>query len=166
MSDITNPAAQPLRKTKSRQRVIVWILAILGLLVLIVAGVFAFTMARMNAVPADLDTSTELISDQGLFRVAYRPQSGSIAVNQIHSWVLHVETADGQPVEDAEIRVEGDMPQHGHGLPTVPQVTENLGGGDYLVEGMKFHMPGWWFAEFDITSGEQTDHVAFNFILK
>lgn len=36
------------------------------------------------------------------------------------------------------------MSQHGHGLPTRPQVTQNLGNGDYLVEGTKFQMGGWW----------------------
>jgi hypothetical protein len=54
------------------------------------------------------------------------------------------------------------MPQHGHGLPTLPQVTENLGEGDYRVEGLKFHMPGWWIVEFDISADGMNDHVTFN----
>ena len=62
----------------------------------------------------------------------------------MHQWTLHVERADGTPVDDATITVDGDMPQHGHGMPTQPQVTENLGNGDYLVDGLKFQMGGWW----------------------
>jgi hypothetical protein len=42
---------------------------------------------------------------------------------------------NGEPVENATIAVDGDMPEHGHGLPTCPQVTKYLGNGDYLVEG-------------------------------
>ena len=107
-----------------------------------------------------------LPTSQGLYSVAYEPQPGAIAVNQIHSWTLHVETADGRPVEAAQIRVDGDMPQHGHGLPTRPQVTRYLGDGDYLVEGVKFHMPGWWVMDFEIQAGENTDTVRFNLMLK
>jgi hypothetical protein len=117
---------------------------------------------RMNYTPGDLDFSTTLLSDQGLYQVSYAPQNGSARVNQIHTWILHVETPDGEPVEDAQILVDGDMPQHGHGLPTVPRVTQYLGNGDYRVEGVKFHMPGWWIMEFDITAAGQTDHVTFN----
>ncbi len=120
----------------------------------------------MSYVPADLDYSTTRASNAGLYRVSYEPRRGPIAVNQIHAWTIHVETADGQPVEGATITVDGDMPQHGHGLPTEPQVTEELGGGDYLVEGLKFHMPGWWVVDYTVTAGGQTDSVRFNLMLQ
>jgi hypothetical protein len=41
-------------------------------------------------------------------------------------------------------------------MPTRPQVTEELGGGDYRVEGMQFQMGGWWTMIFDIEAGGQT----------
>ena len=69
--------------------------------------------------PADLDYSTTSESDNGLYRVSYTASNGTIPVNQMHEWTLHVESADGTPVEDATITVDGDMPQHGHGLPPV-----------------------------------------------
>jgi len=62
----------------------------------------------------------------------------------MHSWILRLETLDGQPVRNAEITVAGGMPKHNHGLPTAPQVTRELGNGDYLVEGIKFQMAGWY----------------------
>ncbi len=49
------------------------------------------------------------------------------------------------------------------GLPTEPKVTQNLGGGDYLVEGMKFHMQGQWVVTFQITAGNREDTVTFEF---
>jgi hypothetical protein len=58
------------------------------------------------------------------------------------------------------------MPQHGHGLPTAPQVTEYLGNGDYLVEGMKFQMGGWWEVRFNITAGDLNDTITFNLTLE
>jgi hypothetical protein len=119
----------------------------------------------MSYVPADLDYSTTRTSAAGSYRVSYEPRRGPIAVNQIHAWTIHVETADGQPVEGATIAVDGDMPQHGHGLPTEPQVTQDLGGGDYLVEGLKFHMPGWWVVDYTIAVDGQADTVRFNLLL-
>ena len=147
-------------------RILLWIGAILGGLLLVFGIFMGVMMMRMNSVPADLDTSTTRPSDNGLFNVSYTASTGSVPVNQMHQWTLHVETVDGQPVENATITVDGDMPQHGHGLPTRPQVTECLGNGDYLVEGMKFQMGGWWLMDFTITANGQTDAVHFNMMLR
>lgn len=119
-------------------------------------------MMGNESAPANLDTSTSLPSDDGLFQVSWSSNPANVPLNQIHSWTLHVETSDGQPVEDAYILVDGGMPQHGHGLPTNPQVTEYLGNGDYLVEGMRFQMTGFWEVRFIINSGEQSDSITFN----
>ncbi len=117
-------------------------------------------------VPDDLDTSSTRTSDQGLYQVSISSQLDPITINQIHNWTLHLETADGQPVENAEISVDGGMPQHDHGLPTAPQVTQDLGNGDYLVEGLRFHMDGWWEIKFVIKSAGQSDGVTFNLLLQ
>lgn len=121
---------------------------------------------HMTPVPSELDTSTTRLSEQGLYRATIKPERDPIPINQIHAWTLHVETADGKPVDQAEITVDGGMPQHGHGLPTRPEVTRNLGNGDYLVEGMKFQMTGWWVVHFHIRAGGQDDRVTFNLMLK
>lgn len=147
-------------------RILLWIGAVLGGLILVFAIFLGVMMARMNDVPADLDTSTTRSSEKGLFQVSYTPSNGTIPINQMHQWTLHVETADGQPVENAAISLDGDMPQHGHGLPTRPQVTQYLGNGDYLVEGLKFQMGGWWVMDFVITAEGQSDTVRFNMMLK
>jgi len=131
---------------------------------------YFFTTSRMTPsvadVPANLDYSTTRLSDKGLFSVSYTASTGAVPVNQMHQWILHLESADGKPVEDANITVDGDMPQHGHGLPTQPRVTKYLGNGDYLVDGIKFQMGGWWLMDFTITANGQTDAVHFNMMLK
>ncbi|HEY9525988.1 MAG TPA: FixH family protein [Anaerolineales bacterium] len=147
-------------------RTLLWIAAILGGLAIVYAIVMGTMMLRMGNVPSDLDYSTTSESDNGLYRVSYTASNGTIPINQMHEWTLHVESADGTPVEDAAITVDGDMPQHGHGLPTSPRVTQYLGNGDYLVEGLKFQMGGWWLMDFTITANGQTDAVHFNMMLK
>src|SRR5512139_2475440 len=147
-------------------RTLVWIAVILGGLVLVLIVAMNMMMSSTGDVPSDLDYSTTQQSEQGLFNVSYTPSTGTIPINQMHQWTLHVERADGTPVEDATITVDGDMPQHGHGMPTQPQVTENLGNGDYLVDGLRFQMGGWWLMDFTITSGSETDEVHFNMMLE
>jgi len=166
MSNITTTAVPESIQSRLRRSPLLWIGGIVGVIILLALIALVAMIMRMNYVPADLDTSTTLATDQGLYRTTYASKLDPVGINQIHSWILHVETPDGQPVEDAVIAVDGDMPQHGHGLPTRPQVTQYLGNGDYLVEGLKFHMPGWWIVEFDITANGQTDHVTFNLMLE
>src|SRR5215471_4273881 len=132
-------------------RALIWTGSILGGLILVTAISMSVMMRRMSDVPADLDYSTSRSSDKGLFTVSYTVSTGTVPVNQMHQWTLHVKSADGKPVEDATIDVDGDMPQHGHGLPTSPRVTKYLGDGNYLVDGMKFQMGGWWVMDFTVT---------------
>jgi hypothetical protein len=147
-------------------RTLLWIGGILGTIAIVSVGLMGLRMARMGDVPSDLDYSTTRSSDKGLFNVSYTASTGRVPVNRMHQWTLHVESADGKPVEDATINVDGDMPQHGHGLPTSPRVTKYLGNGDYLVDGMKFQMGGWWLMDFIINTNGQTDAVHFNMMLK
>jgi hypothetical protein len=106
--------------------------------------------------------SRTMNSKDGGFKVTYTSDPAGVPIGPIISWQLQVLTAAGEPVKDAEITVTGDMPEHGHGLPTMPKVTKNLGDGKYLVEGIKFSMPGWWTMTFTIKSGGKNDSVTFN----
>jgi hypothetical protein len=53
-------------------------------------------------------------------------------------------TDEQGPIEDAALTVTGGMPEHNHGMPTQPQITQQLAAGRYLLEGVRFHMPGLW----------------------
>lgn len=164
-TNTTTIGAQQIAQTP-RRRIWRWVLGLVaGLLALFVIA-FVAMLLRMNDVPSNLDYATTRMSAQGLFQISYTSDVGAVPVNQIQSWTLHVAKADGQPVENAMLTVDGDMPQHGHGLPTRPQVTRYLGNGDYKVEGLKFHMPGWWVMDFTVTAHGQTDQVRFNLLLK
>jgi hypothetical protein len=73
--------------------------------------------------------------------------------------------ADGRPVDDAAIQIDGGMPQHGHGLPTRPRVTRALGNGLYVIEGVRFNMGGWWEFKLAINAPSGSDVVTFNLSL-
>ena len=122
-------------------------------------------MSMGDDIPSDLDTSTTRMTEQGTYQVSITSNLDPVDINQIHSWTLYVETPEGQPVENAQITVDGGMPQHNHGFPTSPQVTQELGDGEYLVEGVKFSMSGWWEMSFTIDSDGQSDSITFNIVL-
>lgn len=127
----------------------------------------ADTPAKTPQKPTDESSYAQtMMSKQGNFKVTYTSEPAVMPIGQIISWKLKVQAPDGKPITDAAITVDGDMPEHGHGLPTVPKVTQNIGDGTYLVGGIKFSMPGWWTMTFTIKSGDRTDSVTFNLQLK
>jgi YtkA-like len=116
--------------------------------------------------PQNLDLSLSKPTAQNKYRVSIEPLNAAITVNQMHAWRVHVTSPSGEPVLHARIAVDGGMPQHGHGLPTQPAITQELGGGRYLMEGMKFSMTGWWEIKLKLESAERgADTVTFNKVI-
>lgn len=91
----------------------------------------------------------EVLRSAGL-QVEMQSQVQPVPLNQMHSWVITLRSAAGQPLESASILVEGGMPAHDHGLATRPQVTSALGNGRYLLEGVRFHMAGEWLLQLQV----------------
>lgn len=135
------------------------------LLKLISASALAATLAACATPPNDLDLSLRHASAQGRYLVHLEPPAAAPALNQIHAWQVRLSAPDGRPVRDARIAVDGGMPQHGHGLPTRPQVTRQVADGTYLIEGMKFSMTGWWEIKLAIQAAGGSDSVVFNTVV-
>jgi hypothetical protein len=132
----------------------------------ILIGVAGIGVAKMmQPPPDDLDLSLSKPTEHGLYTASVKPGLSPIAIGTIHSWVVQITSPDGMPVEAAAITVDGGMPQHGHGLPTEPEVGANLGDGRYQVEGMKFNMPGWWVVNLSVDGPDGADTVTFNLVL-
>jgi len=134
------------------------VLAVLVLAVLNLAAVAASAVGR----PHDgADLSTRRLSREGRYEVAYTPEVDPIPKRTLHAWTFEVRTRDGRPVDGATLKVGGGMPDHGHGLPTAPVVREALGGGRYVVDGLKFSMGGYWVVDLAIDSSAGADVVRF-----
>lgn len=110
---------------------------------------------------SDRQHAATLTSEDGFYRVSAFSNEHPLPMQKIHTWTLHVETSEGQPLENAKITVHGIMPEHRHGFPTNPKVTEYIGNGDYKVEGIKFSMPGYWQIRFNIKETNRRDTVVF-----
>lgn len=107
------------------------------------------------------NSSPAMMTVAGVFKVSYATDPAVIPLNAFHTWTLTVRNASGEPITDAVITVKGGMPLHGHGLPSEPRVTKNLGDGSYLIEGVKFMMPGEWEMTFTVKSGGKEDSATF-----
>lgn len=131
----------------------------------VVAALASTLLAAACATPRDLDLTLQHASTQGKFMVGLQPPVAGPAVNRMQAWQLRVTAPDGTPVSNASVSVDGGMPQHGHGLPTRPRVTREVGPGVYALEGMKFSMTGWWDLRLNIAADGVADTAVFNIVL-
>jgi hypothetical protein len=130
---------------------------------LLVAGGIAYAATRSTP-PTDLDYSLSHLSEAGHYQVTLAPSIDPVPVGKMHAWLVDVTDASGEPV-DADIVVDGGMPQHGHGLPTVPGVTGKDHHGRHIVGGIRFNMPGWWVLKIKIDGAAGSDTAVFNLAL-
>ncbi len=141
-----------------KRRHLLWIVPV----AVLAAGGIGVAAMRMHAAPEDLDLSLSKPTDKGLYVSTLEAGISPVAVGPIHNWTVEVTLPNGAPLDHATISIEGGMPQHGHGLPTAPKVTQELGDGRYLIEGMKFNMPGWWTLTLYIEGSAGSDQATFN----
>ena len=64
---------------------------------------------------------------------------------------------DGTPFAGT-LRPDAAMPQHGHGMNVAPTV-KRTGDGAFRVDGMLFHMPGYWELYFDLGSVDSLERA-------
>ncbi len=135
-----------------------WIAAALALLL----AIATFAYSKFGPPPSGTDMARTRTTEQGLYSVSIAPEKQPFNRNALHTWVLDIKDKTGAPVTGAKFLVGGGMPRHGHGLPTQPEMTSELGQGKYLIDGVKFHMFGWWEFSFDIKAAPGKDRVVFN----
>ena len=77
-----------------------------------------------------------------------------IPINRMLSFRFSLTNRNGAAITNAEFAVSGGMPQHDHGMPTNPRVSPTQNSGEYLLQGVKFHMPGDWVLSFSVVAGD------------
>jgi hypothetical protein len=109
----------------------------------------------------EADVTTTRTSKTGAYVVTYVPDVSPVPKRELHAWTIEVRDAAGRPADGVQLGIDGGMPDHGHGLPTKPAVREALGGGRYVVDGMKFNMGGYWVVDLAIDGPSVDDTVRF-----
>lgn len=72
----------------------------------------------------------------------------------INAWTMKF-TLDGAAPPASAITVTTNMPDHGHGSPRIPEITEN-GDGTFSVNGLYLFMGGVWQITFAAADGAET----------
>jgi hypothetical protein len=135
-------------------------LATLGLFVLgltLVAGLLAHI--------TDADSSMTRVTAHRKYVVAMRPLAEAAAVDDLRAWEIRLTSPGGRPVAKAQIDIDTPEPQRGQHFAMLPRVTEELGGGRYLLEGTKPDADGLLRIRLSIRadagSEGDADHVTF-----
>ena len=109
------------------------------------------------------DFSVTAKSKLGFFTaVITHPQP--LPIEKLHTWKVRLLDRQRRPVTGARITVTGDMPAHGHGLPTTP-IAVSRGRGRYDLQGMMFQMPGLWYVQLRVRSGGRVDRIRIRFTI-
>ena len=132
-----------------------------ALAALAIAG-YAYLQADIETVPQSAAIASGNPTENGLFVVRIEPEEKPVSVGPIHAWLVSVNDPQGMPVEGAKVSLDGGMPSHGHGLPTIPETLGEIQPGIYRIDGVKFSMIGPWELVVEIESGDQSDSVRFD----
>lgn len=120
-------------------------------------------LSPVISLAADGTTQWPLQSEGTHVRATLEPRIGSVEIGAFQPWILTLEDSQGAALEQAQVVLGGGMPGHGHGLPTQPVVTDYLGGGRYLIEGIKLNMAGRWVVAVAASTPVVRDRLIFEF---
>jgi len=117
----------------------------------------------------DYTAERKTATADGDFYVRYEPSPDPIPTEQLFEmdvWVY--ESSDMETtVEGSSVEVTAEMPTHGHGMNTEPEIS-NEETGKFNIEGMKFHMPSDeqnpWVIRLEAGTAETTDVAKFKVI--
>jgi hypothetical protein len=100
------------------------------------------------------------LTNTGVYRVYFYPPP-VVAINRYQVWGIYIEDAAGNALNGIKLEVDADMPAHGHGLLTQPKVKPGNAPGRYRVEGLRFHMPGYWEIRLHVNDRGNRDGLIF-----
>ena len=116
-----------------------------------------------GAAAGSTSVTVNVTSKQKLF-TAVVTHPDPLTVEQLHVWTVRLFDRKHHAVTRARIKVTGDMPAHGHGLPTAP-VAVSRGRGVYQLQGVMFQMPGLWYVQLRVRAGNRLDTIRVKFTI-
>jgi hypothetical protein len=112
----------------------------------------------------DLNKSVSL-GDQSV-NIALEPRDAGcvkkkqIQLNKMFCMAVNMTMAKGTTDKDLVLKAfDAVMPGHGHGMVTRSKIKASK-AGEYLIEGLKLHMPGEWNFKLDLVLGKASAQVA------
>ncbi len=134
------------------------VLVLLGL----VAALLAWAAPAMADCPLDLGRGTGWVIFSDHYMIAFRPEPMRIEVGEPFALLLNVCTKSGNPAE--LVAVDAQLPDQ-HGMGRKPTIV-SAGDGRYRAEDMVFPKAGRWELDIDVRSGEESERLTHEIILK
>jgi len=97
------------------------------------------------------------------FVVSYQSEPDPIPLNAHFRLTFSVQEAQSKqpPGEALALQLDADMPEHNHGMNVQP-VVRSLGGGRFEVQGLLFHMAGYWELKLTLLpAGQPPEQAVF-----
>lgn len=83
-----------------------------------------------------------------------------IKLNKMFCMLVMVSSTKPSPIKDLTLKAfDATMPGHGHGMVTRSKIRA-VKAGEYLIEGLKLHMPGEWNFKLELVHGKASAQVA------
>ncbi len=112
---------------------------------------------------ADAEKTATVMS--GAYTLSWQSEPDPIPLNEQFDLLVDVQGADGAAAGTVSLDADAAMPQHGHGMNTLPYVEpDEATPGRFVVDGMQLHMPGDWKLYLDLTVGDDgpTERATFD----
>ena len=115
-----------------------------------------FSFCFCHSLIASETSQVEILqkSQQSIYQSKLECQN-SLSTDSFQNCWLKIFHAD-KPVKNADIFINGGMPEHEHGLPTSPKIVWSDDKNAYLIKGLKFSMPGQWSLNFKVNAEDDT----------
>ncbi len=104
----------------------------------------------------------EVVTSDGQFVAAYRPEPDPLPFNETFDMTVQVTAAPGcsADLDGCRIQVTAWMPEHNHGMTRTP-VVRQVGPATFLLEGLLLHMPGYWEIVVNVFAGATSGRAVF-----
>lgn len=138
--------------------------ALLALAFLPACGSGQETEERASSKEASQTDWTWTQSNTGQFWAAWKPAEGPVEMGPSFAIEIRLSTKQaGAPLDlpAGQIDIQARMPEHQHGMLQTTEITP-ISPGHYRVDGMRFHMLGYWQLLVDITRPPLTERAQFD----
>jgi len=103
------------------------------------------------------------LGEKGLFRFRIQTDPAPPKLGDYFSiWTTVERVSDKSRVTGGTLRLDATMPQHRHGMTTLPKTRLHKDGRFHTV-GCRFHMHGRWVIELDFSHEGQRDRATIEF---
>ena len=145
------------------------------LVVLLLVSTYSYAQQHSQVKPAGIAPSHTMGNSASAPLVAAYPSSRRnfevqitdslpTTLNTIVSWPIKIKSLRANYVlDEVKLMIDGGMPHHGHGLPTTPTIKPTSKPDEYIIEGLKFSMPGYWEVRINASNGQKNDNVTIGF---